>query len=43
MNANRSQQIEYNIARCRVVLSLAAILVVYIDPETPLLARWTPS
>lgn len=42
MNAIRSPQIEYNIARCRVVLSLAAILVVYIDPETPLLASWIP-
>jgi signal transduction histidine kinase len=36
------QQMEYNIARCRVVLSVAAIMVVYIDPETPLLARWMP-
>jgi len=36
------QQMETNIARCRVVLSVAAILVVYIDPETPLLARWIP-
>ena len=36
------EQMEHNIARCRVVLSLAAILVVYIDPETPLLARWIP-
>jgi signal transduction histidine kinase len=33
---------ERNIARCRMVLSLAAILVVYIDPETPLLSRWVP-
>jgi signal transduction histidine kinase len=33
---------ERNIAWCRVVLSLAAIMVVYIDPETPLLARWIP-
>lgn len=36
------QQMEHNIARCRVVLSLAAIMVVYIDPEEPLLARWIP-
>lgn len=34
------QQLEHNIARCRVVLSLAASLAVYIDAETPLLARW---
>lgn len=36
------QQMEHNIARCRVVLSLAAIMVVYIDPEKPLVARWIP-
>ena len=36
------QQMEHNIARCRVVLSIAAMLVVYIDPEEPLLARWIP-
>jgi signal transduction histidine kinase len=36
------QQMEHSIARCRVVLSIAAILVVYIDPEEPLLARWIP-
>lgn len=36
------QQMEYNIARCRVVLSVAALLVVYIDPETPLLERYIP-
>lgn len=36
------QQMEHNIARCRVVLSAAAILVVYIDPEAPLLAQWIP-
>lgn len=34
------QQLEHNIARCRVVLSLAASVAVYIDAETPLLARW---
>lgn len=34
------QQMEHNIARCRVLLSLAAFLVVYIDPEEPLLSRW---
>jgi signal transduction histidine kinase len=36
------QKMEQIIARCRVVLSVAAILVVYIDPETPLLSRWIP-
>ena len=36
------EQMEHNIARCRVVLSLAACVVVYIDVETPVLARWIP-
>jgi signal transduction histidine kinase len=36
------EHMEYAIARCRVVLSLAALLVVYIDPEPPLLAQWIP-
>jgi len=42
MTATRLWQMEYNIARCRVVFSIAAILVVYIDPEEPLLSRWIP-
>jgi signal transduction histidine kinase len=33
---------EVNVARGRVVLSLAATLVVYLDPEVPLVARWIP-
>lgn len=36
------QQMEHHIARGRVALSLAAIAVVYVDPEPPLLARWIP-
>src|SRR6185295_12458404 len=36
------EQMERNIARCRVVLSLAALLVVFIDPQEPQLARWIP-
>src|SRR4051794_3073196 len=36
------EHMEYTIARCRVVLSIAALLVVYIDPERPLLASWIP-
>lgn len=40
MNAVGLQQMERSIARCRVVLSVAAILVVYIDPGEPLLGRW---
>jgi len=34
------QQMERNIARCRVFLSVTMLLVVYIDPEKPLLAQW---
>ncbi|HZR83259.1 MAG TPA: histidine kinase [Candidatus Binatia bacterium] len=36
------RQMEHNIARCRVLLSLAAMIVVYVDPEEPLIARWIP-
>lgn len=42
MTTTGLSHMEYNIARCRVVLSLAAILVVYIDPEEPLLSHWIP-
>ena len=40
MTATGVQQMEQNIARCRLVLSLAAIVAVYVDPAEPLLARW---
>jgi signal transduction histidine kinase len=33
---------EKTIARCRLVLSVAALIVVWIDPEAPLLAQWIP-
>jgi signal transduction histidine kinase len=36
------RSMEQHIARARVVLAFAAMLVVYIDPETPVLARWIP-
>jgi len=42
MIATRQCQMEYNIARCRVVFSIAAFLVVYVDPGAPLLSRWIP-
>jgi two-component system sensor histidine kinase DesK len=42
MTAVDLRPLERSIARCRVVLSLAAVLVVYVDPETPLLSRWVP-
>jgi hypothetical protein len=37
-----THQLEHAIARCRVLLAAAAMLVVYIDFEAPLLARWIP-
>jgi signal transduction histidine kinase len=33
---------ERSIARCRVFLSLTAILAIYIDPTAPALTRWLP-
>jgi signal transduction histidine kinase len=36
------EHMEYTIARCRLVLSIAALVVVYVDPEAPLLAQWIP-
>jgi len=35
-------EMERSIARCRVLLSLAAILAWYIDPTEPTLTRWLP-
>src|SRR4051794_15985891 len=40
MSETGLQQMEHNIARCRVMLSLAAFVVVYIDPEEPIISRW---
>jgi len=42
MTATGVQQMEQNIARCRLVLSLAAFVAMYVDPAEPLLARWIP-
>jgi signal transduction histidine kinase len=42
MNATGVPQLEQNIARCRIALSIAAIAAVYIDPAEPLLSRWIP-
>jgi signal transduction histidine kinase len=42
MTTNGVPQLEQNIARCRMILSLAAIAAVYIDPAEPLLSRWIP-
>ncbi len=33
---------EANIARCRILLSIAAIIALFLDPTEPLLARWLP-
>lgn len=37
-----SFDMERSIARCRVVLSLIAILALYVDPTEPTLTRWLP-
>ena len=42
MKGDRSADIERNITRCRVILSVAAFVTVYIDPTRPTLTRWTP-
>src|SRR5262245_13724199 len=42
MTAASLPQIEQNIARCRLVLSLSAIAAIYVDPTEPLLSRWIP-
>ena len=42
MVENRFPQLEQNIARCRLVLSIAAFAAVYVDPAEPLLSRWIP-
>jgi signal transduction histidine kinase len=34
--------LERSIARCRVLLSVVAILAVYVDPTLPTLTRWLP-
>ena len=42
MPGDRSGDIERTIAQCRVILSVAALVTVYIDPTRPTLTRWTP-
>lgn len=41
MNAS-TFDLERGIARCRVILSLVAILALYVDPTEPALTRWIP-
>jgi len=38
----RAADLERNIAQCRVILSIAAFITVYIDPTRPTLTRWMP-
>ena len=38
----RAADLERNIAQCRVILSVAAFITVYIDPTRPTLTRWMP-
>ena len=42
MTTSALAQIEDKIARCRLVLSLAVFVALYVDPTQPLLARWIP-
>jgi hypothetical protein len=42
MTTSGLQQMEYTIARCRLVLSIAGLVAVYIDPAEPLVSHWIP-
>src|SRR5882724_2946452 len=42
MGDSRPTDVERNIAQCRVILSVAAFVAVYIDPTRPTLMRWMP-
>ena len=42
MKGDRSADVERIIAHCRVMLSVAAFVTVYIDPTRPTLTRWMP-
>ena len=35
-------EIERHIARCRMILSVAGFVAVYVDPTPPTLTRWLP-
>jgi len=39
-SATDQRHMERNIARCRLILSVAAVVAIYIDPAEPLLSRW---
>jgi len=40
--SSSTMDMERSIARCRVFLSIAAILAIYVDPTAPALTRWFP-
>src|SRR5207247_6437962 len=42
VKGDRSADVERIIAHCRVMLSVAAFVTVYIDPTRPTLTRWLP-
>src|SRR5262249_31543466 len=42
MTPTNPPEIEQKIARCRLILSLAAIVAVYVDPTQPLISGWIP-
>jgi signal transduction histidine kinase len=42
MTQRPAADLERNIAQCRVVLSIAAFIPVFIDPTRPTLTRWLP-
>ena len=42
MNAPNVADLELHIARVRIVLSVVAVLSIYVDPTTPDLASWMP-
>lgn len=42
MRTTTTPHIEDSIARCRIILSVVALVAVFIDPTEPLLSRWIP-
>jgi signal transduction histidine kinase len=42
MTQSTFPQVEQSIARCRVVLSVVALVAVFIDPTQPLISQWIP-
>jgi signal transduction histidine kinase len=42
MTGKGLRQIDWSIARCRLVLSVTALIAVFIDPTAPMFSRWIP-